>query len=248
MAQQAFLVNQYNCIGCHACEMGCKQQWQTELNWRHVRHFEGGRYPNPVRLYLSLSCQHCEEPFCAQACPTKRYIKRDFAWMKRQPWIKMENGSISVVTTLGKEYEVPRKLLMAGERFFDDGLVIYNDVSFGEEGRGDYSNHRCILCGLCEVQCPYHVPKLNDKPTDGCGNRWEKCMGCYPRLQQGLPPVCSQVCMGLALDMMKLKDLEADKGLIKEVPGFKYEDTKPCVRFKPLRPVLPDNIIETGNL
>ncbi|MDI6760553.1 MAG: 4Fe-4S dicluster domain-containing protein, partial [Candidatus Brocadiaceae bacterium] len=175
MSQLAFLVNQYNCIGCHACEMACKQQWQTELNWRNVRHFEGGQYPKPVRLFLSLSCHHCQEPACAQPCPTKRYLKRDPEWIRRQPWIKERDGKFYVVITPTREEEIPGHLIMSEGRLLEDGLVIYNDVIFGMGGRGDYRNHRCIQCGLCEKECPYHVPKLNAQPLDKYGPRWEKC-------------------------------------------------------------------------
>lgn len=254
MSQQGFLVNQDNCIGCHACEMACKQQWQTELNWRRVRHFEGGKYPKavappriekPVRLFLSLSCHHCEEPSCAQACPTKRFIKRDPDWIRRQPWIKERNSKFYVVITPTREEEIPEHLITSNGRLLEDGLVIFNDVIFGTEGRGDYSKHRCIQCGLCEKECPYHVPKRNSEPQDKHGPRWEKCMGCYPKVQLGMPPACAQNCMGLALEM---KSLERLKGLTTEVPGFRYEETKPSVRFIPVKFPIPANIVETTNL
>ncbi len=257
MSQLAFLVNQDNCIGCHSCEMACKQQWQgvstssgsggivVEPNWRKVRHFEGGKYPKPVRLFLSLSCQHCEEPACAQACPTRRYIKRDPEWIRRQPWIKERSGKYYVVISPSREEEIPDNLIMSNGRLLEDGLVIYNDVIFGLEGRGDYRNHRCIQCGLCEKECPYQVPKKNPNPQDGHDPRWEKCIGCCTRVQQGMPPACVQNCMGLALEM---KPLEVLKGLTSEVPGFRYEGTKPSVRFIPVRFPLPENITETTNL
>lgn len=247
MGQLAFVVNQDNCIGCHACEMACKQQWQTELNWRKVRHFEGGEYPKPVRLFLSLSCHHCQEPACAQACPTKRYLKRDPEWVRRQPWIKEKDGKFYVVITPTREEEIPDHLIMSDGKLLEDGLVIYNDVVFGMGGRGDYSNHRCIQCGLCEKECPYHVPRKNSEPQDKYGPRWEKCMGCYPLVQSasGGPPACARTCMGLALEM---KPLETLVGLTDEVPGFRHEDTKPSVRFIPVKSPLPTNIVETPNL
>lgn len=226
--------------------MACKQHWQTELNWRKVHHFEGGKYPKPVRLFLPLSCQHCEEPVCAQVCPTKRYVKRDPEWISRQPWIKETEGKYYVVITPSRLEEIPGRLIMSNDgRPLEDGLVIYNDVVFGTEGRGDYKNHRCIQCGLCEKECPYHVPRLNPKPQDQYGPRWEKCIGCYPRVQQGMSPACAQGCMGLALEM---KPLEILKGLSNEVPGFKYEATRPSVRFVPVRFPIPENIVETPNV
>ena len=77
--QMAWLYNEYNCIGCRACEAGCKQEFDLPVGIRRRKVIikEEGKYPNPVVRYLSVSCNHCEEPACMKACPVGAYTKED---------------------------------------------------------------------------------------------------------------------------------------------------------------------------
>ena len=59
--------------------------------WRRVLEYSGGEWlpvgdayeQNVFAYYVSLSCNHCENPVCAEACPT-------------QAMHKDENGIVSV--------------------------------------------------------------------------------------------------------------------------------------------------------
>jgi DMSO reductase iron-sulfur subunit len=74
-----FIVNSEKCIGCHSCEMACKNQNQLdpEIRWRKVYAIKEDSYGMPSRLYMSLSCNHCDSPQCLKACPVKAYTKRE---------------------------------------------------------------------------------------------------------------------------------------------------------------------------
>lgn len=75
-----FLVNCDRCVGCHSCEMACKNQYQQDpqIRWRKVYAVKEGAHSTiPVREYLSLSCNHCEQPECMKVCPVKAYDKRE---------------------------------------------------------------------------------------------------------------------------------------------------------------------------
>jgi len=76
--QLGFQIDMAHCIGCRACEGACKQQNQVVagVRWRRVTTFNGGTYPTPFRNYLSLSCNHCEEPACMKSCPVGAITKR----------------------------------------------------------------------------------------------------------------------------------------------------------------------------
>ncbi len=75
----AFLVNTERCIGCHACELACKNEYQLDpaIRWRKVYEIKEDVYSMPERMYMSLSCNHCEEPECLRVCPVRAYTKRE---------------------------------------------------------------------------------------------------------------------------------------------------------------------------
>ncbi len=81
MAKQlGFTVNLDQCIGCHSCEMGCKNfnALDPAMFYRHVHDdFPEDLFGVPTRVHVSLACNHCADPACLAACPVKAYSKRD---------------------------------------------------------------------------------------------------------------------------------------------------------------------------
>ncbi len=67
------------CIGCHACSIACKSEFDVALgvyrSW--VNYAERGNYPNVRRFFFPRLCNHCENAPCAQICPVKATTKRD---------------------------------------------------------------------------------------------------------------------------------------------------------------------------
>jgi anaerobic dimethyl sulfoxide reductase subunit B (iron-sulfur subunit) len=99
-----------------------------------------------------------------------------------------------------------------------DGIVLFDD-------------DKCIGCRRCGGACPYGAPQYH--PETGKVN---KCVLCYHRLDEGLPPACVVTCMGLALEHATLAELDKRPGLKREVKGFADPDlTRPSVRFIPAR-------------
>jgi DMSO reductase iron-sulfur subunit len=80
MAKQiGFLVDTERCIGCHSCEMACKNEYQPEpkIRWRKVYPMKEDSFGIPERMFMSLACNHCEDPACLKACPVAAYTKRE---------------------------------------------------------------------------------------------------------------------------------------------------------------------------
>lgn len=77
--QLAWKISLYNCIGCRACEGACKQEFNLPVGVRRRRVItqEGGKYPNPYRYFVTMSCNHCAEPACLKACPVEAIYKRE---------------------------------------------------------------------------------------------------------------------------------------------------------------------------
>ncbi len=54
--------NKNNCMGCHACEIACKQEHKLGIGPRLVRVIE--QSPDFIPIY----CHHCEIPPCKEVC------------------------------------------------------------------------------------------------------------------------------------------------------------------------------------
>lgn len=78
MAQVGWVIDLTRCIGCRSCFVACKSENNTPLrtDWRFVVERESGAYPNCKREFISLACNHCDEPACLKSCPTKAISKR----------------------------------------------------------------------------------------------------------------------------------------------------------------------------
>nr|WP_295971705.1 4Fe-4S dicluster domain-containing protein [uncultured Bacillus sp.] len=75
--QYGFVINMNDCYGCKSCAVVCKSENKTAegVNWRRVREF---RTDEPDKLeFLSMSCNHCNEPQCLKVCPVSAYTKRE---------------------------------------------------------------------------------------------------------------------------------------------------------------------------
>ena len=84
--QLGFYFQQDRCIGCFTCQVACKDKNNLEVGqrFRKVHEFAGGGFTatnkgfvNDVYAYwLSMSCNHCQEPSCVKNCPTGALQKR----------------------------------------------------------------------------------------------------------------------------------------------------------------------------
>lgn len=68
----AMVIDLRRCIGCHACSVACKAEFDVPLGvWKSwVKQVERGKLPNTQRHFLPRLCNHCEHPPCVEACPT----------------------------------------------------------------------------------------------------------------------------------------------------------------------------------
>jgi formate dehydrogenase iron-sulfur subunit len=75
--QYRFHLDMTQCIGCKCCVVACNEQNgnPAQIQWRRVGEIEGGAYPDTMRHYLSMGCNHCLEPTCMTGCPVNAYTK-----------------------------------------------------------------------------------------------------------------------------------------------------------------------------
>lgn len=77
---EEYLIRFYpeRCIQCHGCETACKS-WRElphGIQYRRVLNLWNGSYPAVTSATLSVSCLHCAEPACLEACPVEAIEKR----------------------------------------------------------------------------------------------------------------------------------------------------------------------------
>ena len=75
--QYRFHFNMTKCIGCRSCEIACNEQNgnPADIRWRRLGEIEGGSYPDTLRHYLSMGCNHCLDADCVKGCPVEAYTK-----------------------------------------------------------------------------------------------------------------------------------------------------------------------------
>ncbi len=80
MAQKTLVIDLDRCIGCHSCEVACKQENGVALgvNWNKVLAVGPiGTFPDLEQYFLPAVCQECYDPACVEACPTGASYKRE---------------------------------------------------------------------------------------------------------------------------------------------------------------------------
>ena len=78
MARYAILTDLNKCVGCLACSIACKvvnsvpvgSYWNKVLRIGPNPRTEGGQWPDVYTYFLTVQCQHCENPECVKVCPT----------------------------------------------------------------------------------------------------------------------------------------------------------------------------------
>jgi len=78
--QPGFYFDQTRCIGCHTCDVACKDWHDLQepgVSWRRIFTTEQGVFPDVFVALLSLSCCHCAHPSCASFCPVDAITKNE---------------------------------------------------------------------------------------------------------------------------------------------------------------------------
>lgn len=73
------LIDLNTCIGCHACSVACKAEFDVPLGaFRDtVKYVEAGSFPAVSRHFIPVLCNQCEDAPCLNACPTGAVVRMD---------------------------------------------------------------------------------------------------------------------------------------------------------------------------
>lgn len=181
----AFIVDMRRCVGCRACTVACKAEYQTPLGSFRAAVYEEivGKYPKVERHFLPRLCNHCEGnqedniPPCVKDCPEYPKDRRKF---------KTVDGK-TIRYRGGATYKRP------------DGMILFD-------------NQFCTGCGKCIKACPYGARTFDKSLVSGkdsTKNGIVKCSFCQHRVDNGVVPACVNICPNEARVFGDLKDPES---------------------------------------
>lgn len=71
------LINLNRCIGCYACQVTCKAEYDIPFGTFRCRveTYQSGRYPHIRKFFLPRLCNHCDNAPCIESCEEKALFK-----------------------------------------------------------------------------------------------------------------------------------------------------------------------------
>ena len=198
------------CIGCQTCTVACKTQWTNRngreyMYWNNVETYPGTGYPkNWMDLGGGFDAAGDLQEGVIPNIEADYGVPWDFNYDESRDGKQLVADSQPV---WGPNWDED-----VGEgNFPSDNYFFYipricnhcdnpgclsacpRDSIFKREEDGVVlvDLDRCQGYRYCIAGCPYKKIYFNPKISKS-----EKCILCFPRVEQGLPPACSQQCVG----------------------------------------------------
>ncbi|PLX50185.1 MAG: 4Fe-4S ferredoxin [Desulfobulbaceae bacterium] len=168
--QYGMVIDLNKCVGCHACAVACKAEWEVPAdkgrNWVH-RLGPANTPHGLASTYYPGLCNHCNEPACVAVCPADT-IQKTFKDKKSGKTKTME---------VAATYKDP----------FNGTVQIDKERCWG-----------CGACAdACPYNARYvNENQINEEI--GSEGTADKCTYCMPRVEMGLEPACVQTCLARA--------------------------------------------------
>ena len=209
----AFVVDLRRCVGCRACTVACKAEFDVPLGAFRAAVYEEvtGTFPAAEKHFLPRLCNHCEGseedgvPPCVKICP--EYPK------DRRVFINAEGKKIRYRG--GATYKRP------------DGMILYD-------------NDLCVGCGKCIDKCPYGARNWDKSlisGKDATKNGIAKCSFCEHRVANGVLPACVNICPAKARVFGDLND--PDSEVSKLVKQFRLDEQRDQTTMLPSEGTVP---------
>lgn len=79
MPRYGMLIDLKKCVGCNACVVACKSEHNTPngIMQSKVLEKERGTFPNSIRVFVPVLCNHCDKPTCVDVCPSGATYRRE---------------------------------------------------------------------------------------------------------------------------------------------------------------------------
>lgn len=177
--RKAIMYDASACVGCHYCEMACKNAHglsdDVALN---VKALAGTCVP--LELF---------PPNMVNA-PAPSPVTEDDRTADR--WLRVVE--IPIETEKGKAYAFERKACTHCGRCA--AVCPSGALKQREDGVVTVEHERCIGCKYCFQACPYDIPRFKEAEDD---RAMRKCTMCSERIDEGGLPACVDACPAGAL-------------------------------------------------
>ncbi len=71
--EKLLIIDESKCTACRLCELACSMKHEGEFN--PVKSRISVAIFGEEDFYLPMTCMQCEEPFCAEMCPTNALVR-----------------------------------------------------------------------------------------------------------------------------------------------------------------------------
>jgi molybdopterin-containing oxidoreductase family iron-sulfur binding subunit len=171
--QLGMVIDTKRCIGCHTCAVTCKSENNTPNTvwWNRITTVGGkdidtpsGAFPNLSMDYLTIACQHCENPACTRVCPVGATYKDSDTGIVHQDYDKCIGCRMCLAACP-----------YTGVRSFNwEEPQYYVDVQLGDADVPRHQKHvveKCTFCvhriargdmPACMVLCPARARRWGD--------------------------------------------------------------------------------------
>lgn len=211
--QWAIIFDLNKCIACQTCSIACKTTWtsgkgQEYMFWNNVETKPYGSYPlawdvkvleklgkqewakkapyhgktifeaaelNEVAAHFAPKDEDWMYPNNGEDDCTGNVSKGDYITLPHDKWFYYLPRTCAHCTYPACLAACPRKAIYKRE---EDGIVLIDQA-------------RCKGYGECVRACPYKKSMYNPYTRIS-----EKCVGCYPAVEDGYQPMCVQNCIG----------------------------------------------------
>lgn len=208
MSQYGMVIDLNRCVGCHACSVACRAEWEVPVgldsakrkqrrNWVERLGPEQTADGMAATYYVGL-CNHCDKPVCVDSCPAEK-VDMTFTDAKT-----------------GK-----KQVLKVAATWKDP----FNGTVQIDKGR-------CLGCGACADSCPYTARYLFEEKGE---SKADKCTLCVERTAVGLDPACVQTCIARARIYGDLSDPKSEAAAYLKKGAVRLENDKvkigPNIRY-----------------
>ena len=263
--QVSMVIDLNKCIGCQACTAACKSLWtdekgQEQMLWNNVETKPGRGYPKEWEEKgkrsgwkggeLQFGGLHPDGDFGGEQPLNHEevYFKGSAdRLVQKEP---MKYGANWDEDTSSGEYPnnyhfyLPRLCNHCTKPACLEACPVRAIYKREEDGIVLVDQDKCQGTRLCNQACPYDKVYFNYVT-----NTSQKCIFCFPRIEQGVAPACARQCPGRLRFVGFLEDQDGPiHKLVNEwkvaLPLHPEFGTEPNVFYVP--PILPPTFDEAG--